>query len=191
MNTELLEALNILEKEKEISKEVMLDAIENSLINACKNHFGKADNIKVIMNRETCEYSLYAEKTVVEEVEDDVMEISLADAKMKDVNFELGDIVQIPIESKSFGRIATQNAKNLILQKIREEERKVVYDQYFEKEKDIVTGIVQRYVGKNVSINLGKADAVLSENEQVRGEEFAPTERIKIGRAHVELQSRI
>ena len=82
MNTELLEALNILEKEKEISKEVMLDAIENSLINACKNHFGKADNIKVIMNRETCEYSLYAEKTVVEEVEDDVMEISLADAKM-------------------------------------------------------------------------------------------------------------
>ena len=180
MNTELLEALNILEKEKEISKEVMLDAIENSLINACKNHFGKADNIKVIMNRETCEYSLYAEKTVVEEVEDDVMEISLAEAKMKDSKFELGDIVQIPIESKSFGRIATQNAKSLILQKIREEERKVVYDQYFEKEKDIVTGIVQRYVGKNISINLGKADAMLTENEQVKGEVFKPTERIKL-----------
>ena len=180
MNTELLEALNILEKEKEISKEVMLDAIENSLINACKNHFGKADNIKVIMNRETCEYALYAEKTVVEEVEDDVMEISLAEAKMKDSKFELGDIVQIPIESKSFGRIATQNAKNLILQKIREEERKVVYDQYFEKEKDIVTGIVQRYVGKNISINLGKADAMLTENEQVKGEVFKPTERIKL-----------
>ena len=180
MNTELLEALTILEKEKEISKEVMLDAIENSLINACKNHFGKADNIKVIMNRETCEYALYAEKTVVEEVEDDVMEISLAEAKMKDSKFELGDIVQIPIESKSFGRIATQNAKNLILQKIREEERKVVYDQYFEKEKDIVTGIVQRYVGKNISINLGKADAMLTENEQVKGEVFKPTERIKL-----------
>jgi len=180
MNTELLEALTILEKEKEISKEVMLDAIENSLINACKNHFGKADNIKVIMNRETCEYSLYAEKTVVEEVEDDVMEISLAEAKMKDSKFELGDIVQIPIESKSFGRIATQNAKSLILQKIREEERKVVYDQYFEKEKDIVTGIVQRYVGKNISINLGKADAMLTENEQVKGEVFKPTERIKL-----------
>ena len=180
MNTELLEALTILEKEKEISKEVMLDAIENSLINACKNHFGKADNVKVIMNRETCEYSLYAEKTVVEEVEDDVMEISLAEAKMKDSKFELGDIVQIPIESKSFGRIATQNAKSLILQKIREEERKVVYDQYFEKEKDIVTGIVQRYVGKNISINLGKADAMLTENEQVKGEVFKPTERIKL-----------
>ena len=142
MNTELLEALTILEKEKEISKETLLDAIENSLISACKNHFGKADNVKVVMNRETCEYALYAEKTVVEKVEDSVMEISLADAKMKDSKFELGDIVQIPVESKSFGRIATQNAKNLILQKIREEERKVVYDQYFEKERDIVTGIV-------------------------------------------------
>ena len=180
MNTELLEALTILEKEKEISKETLLDAIENSLISACKNHFGKADNVKVVMNRETCEYALYAEKTVVEKVEDSVMEISLADAKMKDSKFELGDIVQIPIESKSFGRIATQNAKNLILQKIREEERKVVYDQYFEKEKDIVTGIVQRYVGKNISINLGKADAMLTESEQVKGEVFKPTERIKL-----------
>ena len=107
-------------------------------------------------------------------------QISLEDAKEIDSKFELGDIVHIPIESKSFGRIATQNAKNLILQKIREEERKVVYDQYFEKEKDIVTGIVQRYVGKNVSINLGKADAMLTENEQVKGEVFKPTERIKL-----------
>ena len=132
------------------------------------------------MNKETCEYQLYAEKTVVEEVEDKLEQISLEDAKEIDSKFELGDIVHIPIESKSFGRIATQNAKNLILQKIREEERKVVYDQYFEKEKDIVTGIVQRYVGKNVSINLGKADAMLTENEQVKGEVFKPTERIKL-----------
>ena len=180
MNTELLEALNILEKEKDISKETLLDAIENSLMNACKNHFGKTDNIKLIMNKETCEYQLYAEKTVVEEVEDKLEQISLEDAKEIDSKFELGDIVHIPIESKSFGRIATQNAKNLILQKIREEERKVVYDQYFEKEKDIVTGVVQRYVGKNVSINLGKADAMLTENEQVKGEVFKPTERIKL-----------
>ena len=180
MNNELMEALTILEQEKDIKKEVMLDAIENSLINACKNHFGKADNIKVVMNRETCEYSLIQEKTVVEEVEDDVEQISLADAKMISPAYEVGDIVQFPIESKSFGRIATQNAKNLILQKIREEERKVVYDQYFEKEKDIVTGIVQRYVGNSVSINLGKADAMLTENEQVKGEKFEPTERIKL-----------
>ncbi len=180
MNTELLEALNILEKEKDISKETLLDAIENSLLNACKNHFGKADNVKVIMDRETCDYRLFAEKTVVEDVEDPIEQISLEDAHEIDGSYTLGDIVQIPIESKSFGRIATQNAKNLILQKIREEERKVVYDQYFEKEKDIVTGVVQRYVGKNVSINLGKADAMLTENEQVKGEVFKPTERIKL-----------
>ena len=180
MNTELLEALNILEKEKDISKETILDAIENSLLNACKNHFGKADNIKLIMDRETCDYQLLAEKTVVEEPEDELEEISLEKAKEIDSKYELGDVVQIPIESKSFGRIATQNAKNLILQKIREEERKVVYDQYFEKEKDIVTGIVQRYVGKNISINLGKADAMLTENEQEKGEVFKPTERIKL-----------
>lgn len=180
MNTELLEALNILEKEKDISKETLLDAIENSLLSACKNHFGKADNIKVIMDRETCDYQLLAEKTVVEDVEDPLEQISLEDARNIDGKYEIGDIVQIAIESKSFGRIATQNAKNLILQKIREEERKVVYDQYFEKEKDIVTGIVQRYVGRNVSINLGKADAMLTENEQVKGEVFKPTERIKL-----------
>ncbi len=179
-NTELLEALTILEKEKDISKETMLEAIENSLINACKNHFGKSDHIKIDMNHETCEYKVYAEKVVVEHLEDEVTEISLADAKMIDIKFEVGDIVKIPIESKEFGRIATQNAKNLILQKIREEERKVVFDQYFEKEKDIVTGIVQRYIGKNISINLGKADAILTENEQVKGEVFLPTERIKL-----------
>ena len=180
MNTELLEALTILEVEKDISRDTLMDAIENSLINACKNHFGKADNIKVIMDKETCDYTLIQEKTVVEEVEDKVEQISLADAKMIDPSYEIGYIVQIPVESKSFGRIATQNAKNLILQKIREEERKVVYDQYFEKEKDIVTGVVQRYIGKNVRVNLGKADAILTENEQVKGEKFEPTERIKL-----------
>ncbi len=180
MNTELMEALDVLEKEKDISRETLLDAIENSLLNACKNHFGKADNVRVIMDRETCDYELFAEKTVVEDVEDSLEQISLEDAKAMDEKYELGDIVRVPIESKSFGRIATQNAKNLILQKIREEERKVVYDQYFEKEKDIVTGVVQRYVGKNISINLGKADAMLTENEQVKGEVFKPTERIKL-----------
>ena len=180
MNIELMEALTILEKEKNISKDVMMDAIENSLISACKNHFGTSDNIKVIMDRDTCDYAVYAEKNVVEEVEDPALEISLEEAEKLDSALQVGDIAQIPVHSKEFGRIATQNAKNLILQKIREEERKVVFDQYFEKEKDIVTGVVQRYVGKNISINLGRADAMLTENEQVKGEEFEPTERIKV-----------
>ena len=180
MNTELLEALTILEKEKNISKEVLMDAIEQSLIQACKNHFGKADNVHVTIDHETCEFSVYADKTVVEVVEDPVMEISLSNAKMMDSKYDLGDIVQVPIQSKQFGRIATQNAKNVILQKIREEERKVLYDEYFQKEKDVVTGVVQRYMGRNVSVNLGKVDAILSENEQVKGEEYKPTERIKV-----------
>ena len=180
MNTELLEALTILEKEKNISKEVLMDAIEQSLIQACKNHFGKADNVHVTIDHETCEFSVYADKTVVEVVEDPVMEISLSNAKMMDSKYELGDIVNVPIQSKQFGRIATQNAKNVILQKIREEERKVLYDEYFQKEKDVVTGVVQRYMGRNVSVNLGKVDAILSENEQVKGEEYKPTERIKV-----------
>ena len=180
MNTELLEALTILEKEKNISKEVLMEAIEQSLIQACKNHFGKADNVHVTIDHETCEFSVYADKTVVEVVEDPVMEISLSNAKMMDSKYELGDIVQVPIQSKQFGRIATQNAKNVILQKIREEERKVLYDEYFQKEKDVVTGVVQRYMGRNVSVNLGKVDAILSENEQVKGEEYKPTERIKV-----------
>ena len=180
MNTELLEALNLLEKEKNISKNALLEAIEQSLLQACKNHFGKADNVKVNINPETCDFSVYAEKEVVEDVEDPVLQIGLADARMKDSKYELGDIVHVEIKSKEFGRIATQNAKNVILQKIREEERKVLYNQYYEKEHDLVTGIVQRYVGNNVSINLGKVDALLTENEQVKGEKFLPTERIKL-----------
>ena len=180
MNTELLEALNTLEKEKSISKNTLLEAIEQSLIQACKNHFGKADNVKVNINPDTCDFGVFAEKTVVEEVTDPVTEISLADAKMMHSQYDLGDTVNVEIKSREFGRIATQNAKNVILQKIREEERKVIFNQYYGKEKDVVTGIVQRNLGKNYSINLGKADAILSENEQVKTEEFKPTERIKV-----------
>ena len=179
-NHELLEALNILEQEKNISKDTLLEAIENSLVTACKNHFGKSENVKVYIDPDTCEFNVYQEKTVVETVEDPVLEISLVNAKMIDSKFEIGDVVKVEVKSKEFGRIATQNAKNVILQKIREEERKVLYDQYYSLEKDVVTGIVQRYVGKNVSINLGKVDAILTENEQVKGEVFQPTERIKV-----------
>lgn len=180
MNKELMEALDILEKEKNISKDTLLGAIEQSLIQACKNHFGKADNVKVNIDPETCDFSVFAERTVVEFVDDPAMEISLLDAQKININAAVGDVIKVEIHSREFGRIATQNAKNVILQKIREEERKVLYDQYYGKEKEVVTGIVQRVMGKNVSINLGKADAILSENEQVKGETFESTERIKV-----------
>ena len=183
MNKELMEALDVLEKEKEISKETLFEAIENSLMTACKNHFGKADNVHVEINRETCDFLVYAEKEVVptkDDVEDDCLQIALEDAQEISKRAQVGDMIHVEIKSKEFGRIATQNAKNVILQKIREEERSVIYNQYYEKEKDVVTGVVQRYVGKNISINLGKADAMLTENEQVKGEKFEPTQRVKV-----------
>lgn len=179
-NRELIEALNQIEKEKDISKDILLEALENSLVAACKNNFGRADNIKVNIDRMTGEVNVYAMKEVVEEVTDSVMQISLAQAKAKDAKKEVGDIVAVEVTPKNFGRIAAQKAKQVVVQKIREEERKVLFTQYSGKEKDIVTGIVQRYVGNNVSINLGKVDAVLTENEQVRGEVFRPTDRIKL-----------
>ncbi len=183
MNKELIEALDALEKEKEISKETLFEAIENSLLTACKNHFGKADNVKVEIDRETGDFLCYAEKTVVEsedDVEDSMLQITLDDAKAINKKAAVGDLVNVEIKSKEFGRIATMNAKNVILQKIREEERDVIYNQYYDKEKDIATGIVQRYIGNNISINLGKADALLNESEQVKTEKFRPTERIKV-----------
>ncbi|MCD8225552.1 MAG: transcription termination factor NusA [Clostridiales bacterium] len=180
MNKELIEALELLEKEKNISKSTLIEAIENSLLTACKNHFGKSDNVRVNIDPDTGDFSVYAEREVVEEVEDPALQISLEEARGKDSKYEIGDIVRVPIESKSFGRIATQNAKNVILQKIREEERSMQFNEWYRKERDVVTGVVQRYFGRNISINLGRADAILNEAEQVKGENFRPTERIKV-----------
>lgn len=181
-NKELLEALNQIEKEKDISKEIILEAIENSLLAACKNQYGKSDNIKVSIDRKTGAFSVYAEKEVVEEVTDEALQISLSEANLKfpSSTLEIGDIVNIEVTPKNFGRIAAQKAKQVVVQKIREEERTALYNQYSTKEKDVVTGIVQRYQGNNISINLGKIDAILSENEQIKGEVFRPTERVKV-----------
>ncbi|WP_026527485.1 transcription termination factor NusA [Butyrivibrio sp. VCD2006] len=183
MSKELMDALDLLEKEKNISRDSLFDAIENSLITACKNNFGRAENIRVEVDRDTCDFRCFADKEVVE-LEDDVMdpllEICLDDAHKIDPKAQIGDVVAVSLNSKEFGRIATQNAKNVILQKIREEEKDAIYSEYYEHEHDIVTGVVQRFIGKNISINLGKADAMLNENEQVKTEHYRPTERIKV-----------
>ena len=195
MNSELFDALEIIEREKNISRESILDAVKQSLIQAVKNQYQRTElnNIDFVMNPETKEFEMFAEKTVVEEAEDPLTQISLTDARMKDPSYELGDVVRVNIESKNFGRIVTQNAKNVILQKIREEERKSLYNEYYEKANEVLTGIVQRYVGNNVSVNLGKVDAMLSEKEMIRTkqkdssgkdimtvESFYPTQRIKV-----------
>ncbi|MDO4296048.1 MAG: transcription termination factor NusA [bacterium] len=180
MNKELLESLELVEKAKGIKKEELIEAIENSLLIACKTHFGKADNVKAVVNRTTGDLSVYAEKEVVETVEDPLTQVSLAEARIRNPKYILGDIAHIPIASKDFSRIATLNAKNVITQKIREAERISLYHEFNQLEKDITTGVVQRYVGRNLSINLGRADAMLSENEQVKGEILRPTERVKV-----------
>lgn len=179
-NSDLIEALNQIEKEKGISKEILLEALENSLLVACKNHYGKSDNIQVNIDRESGNVAVFAEREIVEVVEDPVTQIDAVEAKVKFPKNEIGDIVRIEVTPKNFGRIAAQKAKQVVVQKIREEERKGLYEQYYSMEKEVITGIVQRYVGNNISVNLGKVDAILTENEQVRGEHFRPTERIKL-----------
>ena len=181
--TELIEALNAIEKEKQISKDIILEAIENSLLAACKNQFGKSENIRVNIDRETGEVKVFADYEVVEDdmIEDDALQIGITEAKLRfrdDV--EVGEKVSTEVTPKNFGRIAAQKAKQVVVQKIREEERKVLYVQYLEKEREVITGIVQRYSGKYVCINLGRVDAILMESEQVRGEHFRPTEHIKL-----------
>lgn len=181
----IIDILNVLEKEKNIRKEIMLETIENAFLSACKNHFGTSDNVRVEIDRETGEYKIFREKEVVEKFDDLTKEeralrISLDEAKVLDPRFEVGDTVLEEIKSEEFGRIATNAAKQVIIQKIKETERTVLFDEFYTKEKDIVTGIVQRQVGKNISVNLGRCDAMLVESEQVPNETFKSTERIKL-----------
>ncbi|MCR5527841.1 MAG: transcription termination factor NusA [Saccharofermentans sp.] len=177
---ELIEALNDIEKEKGIDKEIMIEAIENSLITACKNEYGNSENIKVKMNRETGDIKIYAEKVVVEYPDYPELEIAIDEAKLIDPKYEVGDVVPMDINTENFGRIASQKAKQVVVQKIREEERKSLYLEFKKSEREVISGIVQRYNGRDINVNLGKADAVLKESEQAPGEYFRPTERIKL-----------
>lgn len=180
MNKELLDALTLLEKEKNISRDVILDAIEASLNNACSKHFEKAENIRVDLNRETGDYRIFREKQVVEELTNPTLEMTLEEARAINKNYQIGDTVREELQVKSFSRVAAQNAKNVILQKLREEERKSVFERYHSREHQIISGVIQRHIGKNININLGSADAIMPENEQVKTENYRPTERIKV-----------
>lgn len=180
MNAEFILALNQIEKEKGISKEILIEAIENSLITACKNNYGTSQNIKVIIDRENGDVNVYAEKEVVEKVEDPNLTLSLEQARQIDKSYDIGDIVNVEVTPKNFGRIAAGKAKQVVVQKIREAERDVLFSQYITKEKEIVTGIIQREVKGSIVVNLGKIDAMLMEKEQVPGETYTPNERIKV-----------
>lgn len=189
--SEIIEALNQLEKERNISKDVLLDAIEKSLKAACKKDFDTDENIDVEMDRETGEFHVYAKKEVVSDVEKQATQISLEKAKLIDSSYELGDIVSIEITTKDFGRIAAQSARNVIVQAIKESERDAIYDHFYTKKHDIVTGIVQRYVGNNINVSLDdKTEALLKESEMVPGETYNRGDRIKLYITDVEKNSK-
>lgn len=179
-NAELIAALEQIEKEKGIDKEVIFEAIETSLVSACKKNFGNAQNILVDMNRQTGQVKVYTQREVVEEVEDPVNQISLASAREIRPDYELGEMVNEEVTPRDFGRISAQTAKQVVVQKLREAEREILYNQYITKEKEVVTGIVQRQERRNVVIQLGKIDALLTPNEQIPGETYQFQERVKV-----------
>ncbi|MGN0160354.1 MAG: transcription termination factor NusA [Lachnospiraceae bacterium] len=195
MNRELITALDLLEEEKGINKESILVAIENSLVTACQKHYdknggAKLNNIKATVDRTTGDFKILAEKTVVENVENDMTEISLENAKMINDKYDLGDLVNIEVDSSEFSRTATKNAKEIIQQKIREEEKMNLFNTYYEKERDLITGVVQKVDDHKIYVNLGRVDAVLPEKEQVKTERFRPTERIKLYVVEVKNETR-
>ena len=179
MSAELLEALNDLGKEKGIEPEVILDAVEAALISAYKKNFGSMQNVRVSIDKVTGEFHVYACTDVVEEVTNDRTEISVAEAQKRNPAYQAGDVIETEVTPRDFGRIAAQTAKQVVVQRIREAERGMVYDEFFNRESDIVTGTVQRIENRNYFIDLGKVEAVLGVAEQIPGEEYKMFDRVK------------
>ncbi len=179
MNMDFIEALAAIETEKGISKEVLIDAIEAALISSYKRNFNTAQNVRVDIDRQTGVIKVYARKTVVEEVLDIRLEISIDAAREIDPNFQLNDIVEIEVTPRDFGRIAAQTAKQVVTQRIREAERGLIYNAFIDKEEDIVTGIVQRVDARNIYVDLGKVEAMLPINELMPNDRFQQGDRVK------------
>jgi N utilization substance protein A len=179
MNAEFMQAFEQLGREKGIAPEVLFDAIEAALISAYKRNFGSAQNVRVSLDRTTGEIHVYARKNVVEAVSDARLELTLGEAKTIDPRYELEDIVELEVTPKNFGRIAAQTAKQVVVQRIREAERGMIYEEFSNRESDIVTGIVQRIEQKNVFIDLGKAEAILAPSEQIPDEVYKHGDRLK------------
>ncbi|MDF2590834.1 MAG: nusA [Clostridia bacterium] len=179
MNGEFLEAMEQIAKEKGISKDLLFEAIDLALVSAYKKNFGTAQNVKVLIDKQTGEVEVYALKTVVDQVESDFLEISLEEAKQLNRNYELGEIVEKIVTPRNFGRIAAQTAKQVVVQKIREAERGIIFDEFITRENELVTGLVQRKEKNNLYVDLGKTEAVLPSTEQVMTEEYDINDRLK------------
>ncbi len=180
LNLDFIEALDDIEREKGINKEILLEAIEAALVSAYKKNFGTAQNVRINIDKETGKIQVFARKEVVEEINDPRTEISLKEAREINPNYDISDIVEVEIKPKNFGRIAAQTAKQVVIQRIREAERNIMYEEFAKKEDDIVTGIIQRYENNNVFIDLGRVEAILAPSEQVPGEIYKQGDRIKV-----------
>jgi N utilization substance protein A len=179
MNSEFLDALYDLEKEKGISVDILLEAIEAALLSAYKRNFGSAQNAKVVIDRETGDFKVFSQRTITDDVLDDRLEISLEEAQAIDPNYSLGDVVESEVTPKNFGRIAAQTAKQVVVQRIREAERNVIYEEYANREGDIISGTIQRVEQRTVYIELGKTEAILAPSEQIPTENYYPGMRLK------------
>lgn len=190
MSSELLDALTALEEQKGISRDVLIEAIEAALVTAYKRNFNQAQNVRVDLNLQTGSMVVYSRKDVVEEVEDDRLEIALEDAKFINAAYEIGDVVEEEVTPRNFGRIAAQTAKQVVTQRVREAERGLIYEEYVDREDDIVTGVIERQDARNIYVSIGKVEAALPVNEQIQGEVYKPTSRIRVYITKVERTTR-
>jgi N utilization substance protein A len=180
MNREFIEAIEDLEKERRISKDVLIEAIESALVSAYKKNYGTSQNVRVDIDRESGDINVFMRKDIVEEVYDDMVEISLEEAQALDLRYEIGDIIEYQVTPKDFGRIAAQTAKQVVVQRIREAERGMIFDDYITRQGEIVTGVVQRDSNGTLFINIGNAEGILATTEQVPGEHFGVNDRLKV-----------
>ena len=190
MSKELLTALDVLEKDKGVKRDVVIEALENALVSAYKRNYGQAQNVEVEFDEKKGDIHVYAVKEVVNEVFDSRLEVSLKDALQLNKAYEVGDQIRFEVTPKDFGRIAAQTAKQVIMQRVREEEHKVIYNEYIKYENEIVTGEVERRDNRYIYVNLGKVEAVLSHKDQIEGEEYKSHDKIKVYIYKVENSSR-
>ncbi len=180
MKTDLIDALDAIEKERRINKEILIEAIESSLISAYKRNFGSTANVKVNLDRETGEIRVFSSKQVVEEVEDAAVQMSLEEAQKINEYYEPGDVIEEEVTPQSFGRIAAQIAKQVVMQRIREAERGVIFEEYIEKEDEVLTAVVQRVEKNNVYVELGRTEGLLSSSDMIPGEKYSVNDRLKV-----------
>lgn len=187
---DLVGALEEIERERGIGMNTLLEAVEQALVSAYRRHFGTAENVVVRLDRSTGQFRMFVQKKVVEEVADPDAEISLAEAREIHPGYEVGDVVEKEVDTQVFGRIAAQTAKQVVVQRIREAERDMIYDEFIQREGDIITGVVQRVQGRHVFVDLGRVESVLAPGDQIPGEYYRPGERIKVYVAEVKKTNR-